>query len=148
MNQELKDQLNGKRIGAIDYGPRRTGFSVCDELHISITPKKVFNPKDDNFFNELTRILSELNVGALVVGVPYRLDEKKTDVIEEIELFIAKIKELIDIPVFIQDEAYSSIRAMETMIHIGKKKKDRRKKETKDLVASAIILRDFLNEME
>ena len=144
----MKEQLNGKRIGAIDYGRRRTGFSVCDELHISITPKKVFNPQDENFLKDFSNTLLEMNIGALVVGVPFRLDEKKTDVIEEIESFISTIKDLTDIPVFIQDEAYSTVRAMETMIHIGKKKKDRRKKESKDLVASAIILRDFLNEMD
>ena len=37
MDETLKNSLNGKRIGAVDYGKKRLGLAVCDELHISIT---------------------------------------------------------------------------------------------------------------
>ncbi|MFC2130983.1 hypothetical protein ACFLSQ_06075 [Bacteroidota bacterium] len=37
INDILRQELKNKRIGAIDYGKKRLGFAVCDELHISIT---------------------------------------------------------------------------------------------------------------
>ena len=81
----INEEIAGKRIAGIDYGGKRTAISVCDELHISITPKKVFNPQEEGFLNDLLEFLKSENVGAIVVGIPFRHDGQKTDVIEEIE---------------------------------------------------------------
>ena len=40
----LKKEASGRRIASVDYGKKRLGYAVCDEFHISISPKKVFNP--------------------------------------------------------------------------------------------------------
>ena len=39
----LQKESKGHRIASVDYGKKRLGYAVCDEFHISITPKKVFN---------------------------------------------------------------------------------------------------------
>jgi putative holliday junction resolvase len=148
MNNSIKDKIYGKRVGGIDYGRKRLGIAVCDELHISITPLKVLNPGTGNFWDEFIAIIKKENISYLVVGVPYRLDNKKTEVISQIEIFIDELIKRTGIEVFKFDESYSTIRATETLIDIGRKKKKRRQKESKDLVAAAIILRDFLKENE
>jgi RNase H-fold protein (predicted Holliday junction resolvase) len=51
-----------------------------------------------------------------------------------------------DFDVFTIDESFTSQRATETMIEIGKKKSTRSEKGQKDKIAAAIILRDFLDE--
>ncbi len=136
--------LKGKRLAGIDFGLKRIGVSVCDELHISITPKKVFDYKSSNFWGDFIKFLKEENISALVVGVPYRYDNKETDVLSELRLFIESLKKIIEIPIFEFDENFTTIRATELMIDLGKKKKDRRRKESKDLIASGLILRDFI----
>ncbi|ROL61034.1 Holliday junction resolvase RuvX [Bacteroidetes/Chlorobi group bacterium ChocPot_Mid] len=140
--------IKGKRILAIDYGLKRTGIAVCDELHISITPLKVLKTDSTTFWDDLLAIIEKEKVSAIVVGIPKREDDKKTDVLTAIDEFIGKLQDLTDVRIFTFDESYSTRRAVQTMISIGKKKKDRSRKGTSDLVAAAVILRDFLSEME
>jgi len=142
----LSEELKGKRLAAVDFGFKRLGVAVCDELHISITPLKVFDYSSKNFWEEFTRFLSEQKISAIVVGFPYREDGTETEVIREINHFIARLSVMVDIPIYKHDESFSTIRAQNLMLELNKKKKDRRKKENKDLLSAAIILRDFIYE--
>lgn len=140
--------LKGKRLAGIDFGLKRTAIAVSDELHIAITPKKVFNTESENFINEIIEFILNQNIAAIVVGIPFREDKKKTDVIIAIEKFIDSLKKNIKIPIFIIDESYSTVRASETMVNIGKSKKQRRIKTNKDLIAAGIILKSFIDEYD
>lgn len=136
----------GKRIGAIDYGRKRIGFAVSDELLITVSPKGVFLTDNKNFKDSLISEIKEYDLSALVIGLPIRLDEKETEIIEEIKQFAGELETLLDIPIFFQDEAFSSKYAKETMIKIGKGKKIRTRKAEIDKIAACIILRDFIEE--
>ncbi len=142
------ETYKNKRIFAIDYGFKRVGLAVCDELHIAITPLKVLTPDSPSFWNDLISIITTERASLIIVGVPQRLDNQKTDVIIKIEEFINILKEKIALEVITFDESFSTHRAVETMISIGKRKKNRAKKGSKDTIAAAIILRDFLNESD
>jgi putative Holliday junction resolvase len=142
------DYLKGKRLGALDYGRKRVGFAVCDELHIVVSPRRVFDFSSDTFWEEILGELTSEKIAALVVGVPYRLDEQETDVISEIFAFINDLKEKTGLEVFEFDESFSTVRSAETMLAIGKKKKKRAEKGNKDKIAAAIILRDFIQEKQ
>ncbi|MFH1049509.1 MAG: Holliday junction resolvase RuvX [bacterium] len=148
MNKPVSENLNGKRIIAIDYGLKRVGLAVCDELHISITPLRVLFPDSSGFWDELLTIIQYERAFTIVVGIPQRLDNEKTDVILKIEEFIGILKEKTSLEIMTFDESFSTHRAVETMISIGKRKKNRAKKGSKDIIAAAIILRDFLSELE
>ena len=148
MTKINKDDLKNKRIVSIDYGLKRIGIAVCDQMHITTTPLKVIDKKKDDFLEEILEILKKENAGAVVVGVPYRHDDVETDFIKEIKKFIDNLKSQILMNVFEFDESFSTVRATETMISIGSRKKKRAQKGEKDKIAAAIILRDFLNELE
>jgi len=64
--------LKGKRLAGIDFGLKRTAIAVSDELHIAITPKKVFNTESENFINEIIEFILNQNIAAIVVGIPFR----------------------------------------------------------------------------
>lgn len=144
--QSVKEIIKNKRVLAFDYGLKRTGVAVCDEFHITVTPKYLLESDEPDFFEKISRIITDERAGAIVVGVPNRLDDKMTEVIEKILLFIENLKKITELNIFEFDESYSTIRASKIMLEIGKKKKDRAKKGNKDLVAAAVILRDFLQE--
>ena len=80
--------------------------------------------------------------------MPYRHDNKETDLILEIKDFIEELRKRTGLTVMPYDESFSSHRALETMLQIGTKKKKRRQKGSADKIAAAIILRDFLQEIE
>lgn len=141
------ENLKGKRIIAVDYGLKRTGLAVCDELHISITPLTFLKTDSPRFWDNLISILNRENAATVIVGIPHRPDNEKTEVILKIEEFINELQKRTSLKILTFDESFSSNRAIKTMISIGKKKKKRSQKGTDDMIAAAIILRDFLNEL-
>lgn len=140
----LKEQLKGKRIASVDFGFKRLGVAICDELHITVTPYTVFDYSLNSFWFDFEKFLKKEKISALVIGVPYRDDNVETDVIKEINKFILKCKEMFELPIFQMDESFSTVNAQRLIVTLGKKKKVRRKKETKDLISAALILKEFI----
>lgn len=143
-----REKLKNKRIAAIDYGKRRIGLAVCDIMHITVTPKLTIDSSITDKYEEIIKFINEESVDALVVGIPLRDDDKNKEFIDEIRDFIQVIQDKSGLVVYEQDESYSSIEALDTMIDIGYGKKKRRHKENKDKIAAAIILRHFLESIE
>ena len=140
------EYLKGKRIASVDFGFKRLGVAFCDELHITITPSKVFDYSSKDFWSSFLDFLEKERVSALVVGFPFRDDNKETEVTLAIKQFVEHFRSISEIPVFLFDETNSTIKAQKIMIEIGKSKKQRRKKENKDLISAAIILKEFIEE--
>lgn len=143
-----REKLKNKRIAAIDYGKRRIGIAVCDIMHITVTPKITIDSSITDKYEAILKFIIEESVDALVVGIPLRDDDKNKEFIDEIRDFIQVIQDKSGLDVYEQDESYSSIEALDTMIEIGYGKKKRRHKENKDKIAAAIILRHFLESIE
>jgi putative Holliday junction resolvase len=140
--------LTGKRIVGIDYGLKRVGLAVCDELHITVSPKMTFLRQQKDFWEAIIKVINYERAGAIVVGVPYGFDESKANISKDVFKFIEDLKKRTDLKIIPYDESFSSYEAMDTMLSIGKKKKKRAAKETKDMIAAAVILRNFLREEE
>ncbi len=145
---EIRAIIKGKRIASFDFGMKRIGWAVCDEMHITTSPKGVLYRTEDDFWEMLLAGLVRERVSACIVGIPYRLDSQQSKIIEAIRTFIEELKKRSGLVVLEVDEAFSSRRAVETMIQIGVPKLKRREKERTDEIAAAIILRDFLAEYE
>ncbi|KAB2895241.1 MAG: Holliday junction resolvase RuvX [Chlorobi bacterium] len=139
------DAFAGKRIAALDYGEARIGVAVCDEMHIVVSTRPVVVNNND-VFSALTQRFTEDRIDVVLVGMPYRLDDVKTEIMKSIEVFVEQLRQYITQPVYVVDEAYSTQRARHIMEESGMKQKKRRKKGTKDVVAAAVILRDFIEE--
>ncbi|CAN5480383.1 Holliday junction resolvase RuvX [soil metagenome] len=140
--------VRGKRLAALDYGNARIGVAVCDEMHIVVSTRPVIN-NDANVLKVLSDRFAMERTDVVLVGVPKLVQEDaETDIIKEIRVFIERLRETLSIPVLETDEAFSSKRAREMMFSTGMKKKRRREKGTKDQLAAAIILKDFLSELE
>ena len=147
-DNETRLACRDQRIAAFDYGMRRVGWAVCDERHIVTSTKGVFDTKSPTFWNELQLGLQRERVGVCVVGVPQREDNEESSMMRACRDFAEKLREFTSLPVFLADESFSSKRAVETMISIGVKKSNRRDKSRTDEISAAVILRDFLQELE
>lgn len=140
---DLKD-YTGKRLLAIDYGLKRIGLAVSDELHITVRPVD-FIVNDENKIQKISEIIKNENVGLIILGYPYRLDNQKSELMNEIEEFRKELITKTNIFVEFYDESYSSIDASSIMISNKHSKKKRQEKGRKDSVAAAIILKDFID---
>lgn len=131
------------RILAIDYGMKRTGIAVTDELQIIATALDTV--ETSKLFEFLGKYLSENNVQEIVVGLPMRMHGEVGQLETEIQKFISKfIEKHPTIPVFRQDESFTSKMASQAIFQSGAKKKKRQDKSLIDKVSATIILQSYM----
>ena len=131
------------RILALDYGTRRTGVAVTDELQI-IASGLTTVPTEE-LLSFLKNYFSEETVELVLIGEPRQKDGTHSAVEEEIQKFLKDFAtEFPDMEVKRVDERFSSKMAFQTMIDSGLKKKQRRDKGLIDEISATIILQDYL----
>ena len=131
------------RILAIDYGQKKVGFAVTDELQIIANGLDTVHVS--KAFDFLKAYVGKEKVDVIVVGDPRKMDNSQSDSARFIEPFVNRIKkELPDIPVVRMDERFTSKMAFQTMIDAGLGKKARQNKELVDKISATIILQSYL----
>ena len=131
------------RIVAIDYGTKRTGIAVTDELQLIASGLTTVNT--DVLLDFLKEYFTKEKVELLLVGEPKQKDNTASNVEVDIKLFLEKLTiEIPNIPVKRIDERFTSKMAFKTMIDSGLKKKQRQNKALVDEISATIILQDYL----
>jgi len=132
------------RILAIDYGRKRAGIAVTDELQLIANGLTTVPAHEIMDF--LLKYLKLEKVDAFVVGEPRQMNNQPSESLQYIMPFVRRLKkEFPDIPVEMADERFTSKMAFQTMIDAGLKRKDRRNKEMVDTISATIILQSYLS---
>ena len=135
------------RILAIDYGQKRVGFAVTDELKICATALETVHVTQA--FDYLKNYLDKENVETIVVGEPRKLDNTPSDSTRYIEPFVNRIRKAFPhIQLVRIDERFTSRMAFQTMIDAGLKKKARQDKALVDRISATIILQTYLQQID
>ena len=131
------------RILAIDYGQKRVGLAVTDELQIIATPLATVSARETiQFLKDFT---SKNVVDCFVVGEPRQMNNQASESSKYIEPFVRLLKlEFKDIPVERADERFTSMIATRAIRDAGMKKKDRQNKSLVDTVSAVLILQSFM----
>ena len=131
------------RIIAIDYGQKKVGFAVTDELQIIANGLDTVHVS--KAFDFLKDYVSKEKVDVIVIGDPRKMDNSQSDSARFIEPFVNRVKkEIPNIPVVRMDERFTSKMAFQTMIDAGLGKKARQNKELVDKISATIILQSYL----
>jgi len=134
------------RILCIDYGKKRTGIAVTDPLKIIATA--LTTVETSSLINFLKKYFSKEEVELVLIGEPKNLDDSDTHATPLVNQFIQKFKKEFPLMKIEKvDERYSSKMAVQSMIAMGMKKKDRQKKENVDQIAAAIMLQEYLKSL-
>ena len=133
------------RILALDYGTKRTGIAVTDELKmIASGLTTVQTPELINFLEEYFK---KEKVERVLVGEPKRMDDTPSESEVHIQEFLKSFSEKFpQMPLERVDERFTSKMAMQSMIDGGLKKKKRRDKALIDEISATIILQTWLYE--
>jgi putative Holliday junction resolvase len=128
---------------ALDYGSKRTGIAITDELQmIASGLTTVATPELLDFLKEY---FTSENVELVLVGEPRQKDGNHPTIETEIRKFLKKFSKAFPaMEVLRVDERYTSKMAFQTMIDSGLKKKQRRNKALIDEISATIILQEFL----
>ena len=131
------------RILAIDYGQKRAGIAVTDELKIIANGLTTVPSAEAIDF--LKTYLSKEHVELFLVGEPKQMNNTPSESSKFIEPFVKKlIQQFPNIPVKRVDERFTSKMAFQSMIDMGLKKKDRQNKATIDRISATIMLQSYL----
>jgi len=133
------------RILALDYGLKRTGIAVTDDLQIIASGLTTIKTSDIFIF--LERYLENENVELFVIGEPKQMDYSASESEKYIIPLIEKLKKKFSkIPIKRIDERFTSKIAFQTMIDAGLNKKKRQNKALIDQISATIILQTYLDQ--
>ncbi|MDD2543212.1 MAG: Holliday junction resolvase RuvX [Candidatus Cloacimonetes bacterium] len=135
------------RILALDYGTKRIGLAISDQLKLFAKPLATIpNTGFPEVLSAVQQIIQTQSVEYLVIGMPYAIDGSYTPKTRETEEFADMMKESLGIPVYTWDERYSSQEAEAELKSKGKSWQEARKMV--DAVAAAMILKSYLENLD
>ena len=130
------------RILALDYGTKRTGIAVTDELQLIASGLTTVNTNELLPF--LKKYLETEDVALILLGEPKRLNNVASDVEVNIQKFRESLEKITSIPIKRVDERFTSKIAAQSMLDSGMKKKQRKNKALLDEISATIILQSYL----
>jgi putative Holliday junction resolvase len=137
------------RVVGIDLGQRRIGLAVSDASATLARPLRTIerNRSDESAVGALVTAIEALNaedeVGAVVVGLPTRLDGTASEQTVRVRKMVALLSSRLTVPIAMQDERLSS---REAEARLAEQERDWRKRKAKlDAAAAAVILQDYLD---
>ena len=130
-------------VVAIDFGQKRCGFAITDELRIIASPLETVDTA--KAMEYVLRLIETKKVVDVVVGKPTQKDGSPSTVEPAIQSFVDILKsKKSGIVIHRVDESYSSKMASQALVMGGMKKSKRQEKGSLDKVSAAIILQSFL----
>ena len=135
------------RALAVDYGDRRVGLAISDELGIAahgLDTLDVVSPK--RAANAVVAIANERGAERIVVGMPYAMDGSRGPRAEATEEFCELLRRRTNLPIEEFDERFTTKRAEHILREMGID--ERRGRGKKDQIAAVFILQDYLSTLQ
>jgi len=135
------------RVLGLDYGDRRIGLAVCDELGMTAQglPTLIRKTKKHDL-GVLEQWIRQYAVEKVVIGYPVRIDGSEGIQCEKVNRWSALMEKTFLLPVVKWPETLSTKEAEEMMIQAGLRW--RKRKEKVDQLAACLILQGYLDSSE
>ena len=134
------------RILAIDYGKKRTGLAVSDELQL--IAGGLTTVATATLVDYILDYVRRESVERIVVGLPKQMNNTPSENMCRIEPFVNRLRKLLpEIPVEYHDERFTSVLAHQAILASGIGKMARRNKELVDEVSATIILQSYMESL-
>ena len=132
------------RYLALDVGDERIGVAISDETGFLARPLEVIRrASGPSSFVHLAEVVDREGIGTIIVGLPVLADGSEGKQVRSTKAYVRGLSAYVTIPIVYWDERYSTNRASEIMI--ANQRKRRRRKESIDAVAAAVILQEYLD---
>jgi putative Holliday junction resolvase len=137
------------RVMGVDVGARRVGLAISDASGLLARPLTTLHVTDEA--DALARVAQAISgaasdedgLAAVVVGMPAHLDGTPSPQTARVTSFVAALRARTPVPIVTADERLTS---REAESRLAVRERDwRKRKETIDAMAAAIILQDYLD---
>ncbi|MEI8171915.1 MAG: Holliday junction resolvase RuvX [Deltaproteobacteria bacterium] len=135
------------RILGLDYGSKRIGVAICDELGITaygITT--IIRRNRKQLLEALSEIIKKYNVEKIVVGYPIRIDGTAGIQCEKVDTFSKVLETSFLLPVIKWDETLTTKEAEDILFQANVRRKKR--KSVVDQLAATLILKGYMASLK
>jgi putative pre-16S rRNA nuclease len=134
------------RILAVDWGERRIGLAVSDELGVLATGLPTLEIRGEaEAVARVADTLRDVEAGSIVVGLPLTLSGERGVAAIAAERFAAALREATGVPVSLHDERLTSVLSARRMRERGEKARGR--KGRVDQGAAVVLLEGWLAKL-
>ena len=131
------------RILALDYGTKRIGVALSDELRWTAQPLETFERRTlDRDIAHIAALVGSHSVERVVLGLPLQLDGREGLAVQAMRVFVAKLEAGLSVPVVLWDERMTTKAAEDLLIAADVSRKKR--KGAIDRIGAAILLQSYL----
>lgn len=131
------------RILALDYGTKRIGVALSDELGWTAQPLETFERRTlDRDIAHIAALVGSHSVERVVLGLPLQLDGREGPAVQAMRAFVVKLEAGVPVPVVLWDERMTTKAAEDLLIAADVSRKKR--KGAIDRIAAAILLQSYL----
>jgi putative Holliday junction resolvase len=135
------------RVLAIDYGSKRIGLAISDELRMLARPIG-FLENTNRLQKEILALIEKEQIGCVILGLPKTLAGTDSLFTTTVRTFAEKLFAKLDtknIAHHFYDERLTSVMAQANISELGWSKSKREQKYRKDEEAARIILQEWLD---
>ena len=134
------------RILAVDYGERRTGLAVSDELGFTAQGlDTIIVSSEEEIVPRVAAIAREKGADRIVVGLPLNMDGTESEKSGKVRAFGEVLSRETLLPVIFWDERMTSMQAHRVMQAMEKKAS--RNKHMVDRISATLILQEYMRTL-
>jgi len=131
------------RILGLDYGEKRLGLAISDEMGITAQGLPTLTRKGlEKDLAALEKVIRQFGVDRMVIGYPLRLNGTEGIQCEKVNRFAGILEKRFSVPILKWDETLTTSQAEEILTEVRVSRKKR--KAVVDKLAAMIILQDYL----
>jgi len=134
------------RVLGIDFGEKRTGISISDEMGMIASPLKTIKTADINaLVQEISAIAKENKAAKIVLGLPLNMNGTSGASAEKATSFMKLLQDATGLEVILQDERLTTVSAHK-VLNESNFSGSKKRKNIIDTLASCMILQAYLNK--
>ena len=135
------------RILCLDYGEKRIGAAICDELGMTAQGlPTIIRKSKKHDLDILGNLIKSYNVEKILIGYPLRLDGSEGIQCEKVNRFSVLLDKTFSLSVIKWPETLSTKNAEEILINSGIRWQKRKKMV--DKLAACLILQNYLDSAD
>ncbi|MFH2120658.1 MAG: Holliday junction resolvase RuvX [Pseudomonadota bacterium] len=134
------------KVLGLDYGDRRIGVAICDDLGMTARGiATVVRKNRDADLAAIVGFVERFGVEKIVIGYPLRLDGSEGIQCDKVNRFARRLEARLSMPVIRRDETLSTKEAEELLREAGVRREKQR--AVVDRLAASIILQGYLDAL-
>jgi putative Holliday junction resolvase len=127
----------------IDYGEKRIGLAISDELGFAHEFEVVANWNNEDLLVYLRQIVEREQIEKIVIGLPLNMSGLETEKAQDVRDFAGMLENQLDLEVIFEDERWTTVMVDKTLREMKISQKEARVK--KDMLAAKYILQGYLD---